>query len=209
MKNLSEICVVSWDLDGTLYSMDTMKKVLYRHLMRSVLGGVHRVRDAAMLIQLNATMSRCRGDTERVASFLRSHKGETFLQLQAYWIAEAVAECGPRTEAVSTIEALRALGLRQVVCTDYVVGKKLQQLGLSSAFDHIVVASDAYQLKPDARVFQRLCSEMSVAPHQVLHIGDREDTDGGASAAGLETLILGREIHGLNEVLERVGDSCR
>lgn len=209
MKNLSEICVVSWDLDGTLYSMDTMKKVLYRHLMGSILGGASRVRDAAMLIQLNAAMSRCRGDTERVASFLDSPKGETFLQLQAHWIAKALAECGPRTEAVSTIEALRALGLRQVVCTDYVVGEKLEQLGLASAFDHIVVASDTYQLKPDARVFQRLCSELSVAPNQVLHIGDRGDTDGGAAAAGLATLILGREIDDLNEVVARVGDLCR
>lgn len=201
--------MVSWDLDGTLYSMDTMKKVLYRHLMGSILGGVHRARDAAMLIQLNVAMSRCRGDTERVASFLRSDKGEAFLQLQAQWIAKALAECGPRPDALSTIEALRARGLRQVVCTDYVVGKKLEALGMVSTFDHIVVASDTYQLKPDSRVFHRLCAELDVAPHQVLHVGDRRDTDGGASAAGLATLILGREIQELSEVRNIGGATCR
>jgi len=209
MKELSEICVVSWDLDGTLYSMDAMKKVLIRQLITSVRRGLWSTKEATQLIALNAAISGCRGDTERVETFIQSAKGQRFLDLQSKWISTALADCGPCPNAVTTIQTLQEQGVRQVICTDYPVGKKLEVLGLESAFEHILVASDAGQLKPDAHVFQRLCRELSVAPHQVLHVGDRADTDGGAAAAGLKALILGRDIQGVHQILDEWGVSCR
>ena len=97
--------------------------------------------------------------------------------------------------------AIRERGLKQVVFSDYPVGEKLVALGVSKWVDHVVVAADRLQVKPDPRTFHRMCEELGVSPHEVGHIGDRMDTDGGATEAGCRALILGHDIESLTDVL--------
>ena len=208
MKNLSEICVVSWDLDGTLYSMDAMKVQMFRQLIGSARGGVAHISEAVTFLRLNHTLARLRGNPTAVASFLRSEKGQRFLALQAKWIAKALENCMPIPEVVAVIEQFRSRGLRQVICTDYPIGQKLERLGLVDGWDAHIVASDTYHLKPDCAVFERLCAALDVHPHQVVHIGDRVDTDGGADAAGLVALILGRDVKDIGELASVLGAVC-
>ena len=209
MKNMSEICVVSWDLDGTLYSMDAMKTQIIRQLMGSVTRGVSGMTEAVTFLRLNHKMSQLRGNPIAVSSFLKGPKGQRFLALQAEWISKALVHCDPNPGVPALIEQCRSRGLRQVICTDYPIGQKLERLGLVSGWDAHIVASDTYHLKPDRAVFERLCSMLEVSPHQVLHIGDRMDTDGGAAAAGLSTLILGHDVQDIFELASVVESICR
>ena len=205
MKKLSEICVVSWDLDGTLYDMKSMRRVLNGQVVsRCLYHPWSGTKDMIELLGLQKKMTAARGDVVEVEAYLRSEKGERFLELQAEWISAAISVCGPRKETHSVMQAVQNRGLKQVVFSDYPVGRKLEVLGVLPWVDHIVAAADTYQVKPDIRSFQRMCDEMQVQPNQVLHVGDRMDTDGGAEAAGIHTLILGRDIENLSQVAERL-----
>lgn len=198
--------MVSWDLDGTLYEMKAMRGSLHRRAFRRCLSSVWRgPQELLELVQLQRQMKASRGNADRVEAFLQSESGQRFMRLQAEWISESIRVCGARAEAAPVMRCLHEHGIKQVVFSDYPVGQKLVALGVEQWVDHVVVAADTFQVKPDPRVFERLCQELSVRPEQVLHVGDREDTDGGATRAGISTLILGREIHSLSEVPQRLG----
>jgi FMN phosphatase YigB (HAD superfamily) len=202
MTGVAELRVVSWDLDGTLYDMGAMRRALNRQALgwigRSPWRGSKELFD---FLRLARAMEASRGDSSRVEAFIRSERGQRFLRLQAKWIVTALGVCGPRADAATVMDAIHKLALRQVVFSDYPIGEKLTALGLEAWVDHRVVAADTYVVKPDPRSFARLYNEMDVAPCEVLHIGDRVDTDGGAAAAGSQTLILGRDIECLSDVL--------
>ena len=197
------IKVVSWDLDGTLYCMRSMRSALYpllvKHIVRHPWRGFW---DVVRLVRLQRGMKAARGDTSAVEQYLRSEAGQAFMELQAEWISKAVAKCGLRTDCVSVLRQVQALPVRQIVFSDYPTALKLQTASIGSYFEHSVVAADSFQVKPDAGVFERMCRELSVRPEEVLHIGDREDTDGGAAEIGCHTLILGRDIQTLSDVLD-------
>ena len=204
----NNIEVVSWDLDGTLYSMKKMRRALYPLLLQHIV--FHPLRgiwDVLRLVRLQRGMKASRGDAVAVERYLRSGRGQAFMKLQAEWISKAVAKCGLQADCLEVLSAVQALPVRQIVFSDYPTALKLQTMGLETLFEHSVVAADTYQVKPDRRVFERMCRELSVKPEQVLHVGDREDTDGGAAELGCHTLILGRDIHALGDVLDWLRDS--
>ncbi len=73
------------------------------------------------------------------------------------------------------------------IISDYDPTRKLHNLGLVDLPWRAMVACDQVgALKPSARPFLSLAERLGVAPHDVVHIGDREDTDvTGARAAGM------------------------
>ena len=140
---------------------------------------------------------------------LRAQRANGFWRYRREDFQGILVHCDPNPGVPALIEQCRSRGLRQVICTDYPIGQKLERLGLVSGWDAHIVASDTYHLKPDRAVFERLCSMLEVSPHQVLHIGDRMDTDGGAAAAGLSTLILGHDVQDIFELASVVESICR
>jgi HAD superfamily hydrolase (TIGR01509 family) len=200
---MTELSVLSWDLDGTLYDMAPMRSLLHRQAVGGLLRSPWRgSKDLARLLRYNQSIVSARGDAEAVAAFFQSDEGQEFLLLQAQFISAALRKIGPRPDCARVMAEVRSRGLRQVVFSDYNIGEKLVALGLTEWVDHVVVAADSYQVKPDPLVFARMCEEMGVSPHEVLHVGDRVDTDGGAEAAGCRGLIIGRDIASLTEVLD-------
>jgi putative hydrolase of the HAD superfamily len=70
---------------------------------------------------------------------------------------------------------------------------KLDVLGLTPYFSHIITSGDFGAVKPDASIFLHACSVFDVAPASALYIGDRLATDArGAAAAGLTGVWLDR-----------------
>lgn len=63
-------------------------------------------------------------------------------------------------------------------------------------------------VKPDPSIFLAACEAVGTAPEETLMVGDHPQADGGASAAGLQTLVLpmtpAGADHGLEAVVERV-----
>ncbi len=78
---------------------------------------------------------------------------------------------------------------------------KLAALGLSDAFDVVVISGEIGAAKPDAAVFHLATRQLGVEPGRVWHIGDSPTTDvAGARAAGLIAVWLDRD--GRSEVGE-------
>ncbi len=70
----------------------------------------------------------------------------------------------------------------------------LEGLGLARSFRAVSVSAIEETGKPEPEIFLRTCARLSVAPGEVLHVGDSlaEDYE-GARAAGLQALLLDRE----------------
>ena len=66
----------------------------------------------------------------------------------------------------------------------------LQNIGLSGVFEAVVISADVGYVKPDARPFEALLSELELAPSQCIYIGDNwlADVQGG-KRAGMYTIF--------------------
>ena len=70
---------------------------------------------------------------------------------------------------------------------------KLSRLGILDRFACVVVSEDCGWAKPDPRIFARACEFGNAHPPNVVHVGDRRDTDAlGAARAGLRAVWLDR-----------------
>ena len=73
----------------------------------------------------------------------------------------------------------------------------LEGLGLKSAFDSIMISSEAGFAKPAPELFRTALRKHSARSAQSLHVGDSEPFDvQGAAAAGIPAMLLDRGYHG-------------
>jgi putative hydrolase of the HAD superfamily len=103
-----------------------------------------------------------------------------------------------------TLERLNATGVKLAVVSDRRIDDKLRALKLDDLpWVARISAEDTGWLKPDPRPFLRACEMLGMNPTEVLHIGDRDDTDGaGARAAGLSYV----RVSGPAEIARAVDD---
>jgi HAD superfamily hydrolase (TIGR01549 family) len=118
----------------------------------------------------------------------------------------------PDTDSV--LRQLRGSGFRLAVISNWQcgLGAFCDALGFGGHLDAVVVSAEMGAAKPDARIFEEACRQLSLPPGRILHVGDSRGEDvNGAQAAGLEALWLCRGseqadgpgvIRGLHEVLE-------
>ncbi len=70
----------------------------------------------------------------------------------------------------------------------------LARIGVAQHFVFQLGAREHGAAKPAASIFHAACSQLALAPHHVLHVGDHADMDVvGAHRAGLRTCWLNRE----------------
>ncbi|XP_065214358.1 N-acylneuraminate-9-phosphatase [Planococcus citri] len=70
--------------------------------------------------------------------------------------------------------------------------EKIQECGLESCFECIVISGETPWKKPDANIFYKACDELNVKPEQCVIIGDRIETDieGGKNASLAATIWI-------------------
>ena len=68
----------------------------------------------------------------------------------------------------------------------------LDQLGLATWLDAVVVSSAAGAAKPDPAPFQQALAALELTPAQAWHVGDSPEDAAGARAAGLPCLLVRR-----------------
>ncbi|WP_067186759.1 HAD family hydrolase [Microtetraspora niveoalba] len=98
-----------------------------------------------------------------------------------------------REDAVPTLTALRAEGLRVGVLSDCTVelSEAWPSLPLSALVDAAVLSCEVGRRKPDPELFDLAARRLDVTPQECLYIGDgggRELT--GASACGMRAVML-------------------
>ncbi|QSB13287.1 HAD family hydrolase [Natronosporangium hydrolyticum] len=98
-----------------------------------------------------------------------------------------------RPDAVDTLAALRARGLRTAVVSDcgYELPRFLPALPIAPLLDTCVYSVEVGRRKPHPRLYQTACRRLGVAPDQCLYVGDGGSQElTGARAAGMTALQL-------------------
>lgn len=115
-------------------------------------------------------------------------------------VAELVAEHArenlwrvPAPDAVGTLAALRARGLRTAVVSN-ADGRVAHALAASGLAEHLEAILDSHEEgveKPDPEIFRRALERLGVAPGRAVYVGDIRSIDvAGARAAGLAPVLI-------------------
>ncbi len=204
--NLTNIRVVSWDVDGTLYSLQRMRWQLLFLLVKEMTpsGGLGSIRELRVLRQFRMIMEEARtSDEARPAAVEPDHR-KSLLELEHHWYGRAIERSGPRPGVADVLAFLAARGLTQVVFSDYDSDYKLESLGLQDRFQSVYSGESLGFLKPSPRGLQLIAHDFEIPPGYLLHIGDRAETDGAAArAAECQSLILGRDFRDFHSLLKQ------
>jgi HAD superfamily hydrolase (TIGR01509 family) len=129
------------------------------------------------------------------------HERNLILERTSRFMARQVGRVGLRPGVRESLEQFRKQGLRVVALSDHYSDAKLRALGVHHLFDGVYAAETTGHLKPHPEGFMAVCKGENIAPHQLLHIGDRDETDGeGARSAGAHCLILDIDFKEFSEL---------
>lgn len=191
---------VSFDLDGTLYST--------RHAALRVLWqmrGELKFLSTYQKIRRNLR-KRDFGDGERLhqaehqalAAALHISEEEAAHKLREVHdqrLCSALGKAGPDPYARPLIMALTDRGIPVAVLSDLPVDAKLDALGLADLpWTATLDATDCGALKPHPRPFERVAKALGVELKDLVHVGDRHDTDvTGAQNCGAQAIWLSQK----------------
>jgi putative hydrolase of the HAD superfamily len=102
----------------------------------------------------------------------------------------------PYPDALAALRALRELGLRLVVVSnwDCSLPEFLEPSGLLELVDGVVSSAEVGAAKPDPAVFVAALQVAGVEPGEALHVGDSLENDvEGARRAGVRAVLLARD----------------
>jgi HAD superfamily hydrolase (TIGR01549 family) len=182
---------VSFDLDGTLYELPALRRSIRALALRRAASPCRSWRELRALAAARRAMNRVRrqgGDRKGLELGLPR---ETVLAYERRWYVEGLRRSGARAGARDALAAVEAQGLVRVLITDHPVQGKLDALGLAGSFEHVVVGEEVGYLKPSPVPFRAALDRLGIAAAELLHVGDRADTDdAGARQAGCASLIV-------------------
>ena len=182
---------VTFDVDGTLY--DTRSHTVrvgwrllpHMNLLRTYVRIVeeHRLRPGPDLLTSIILQT-----SERTGTPPEVVQRELDRCLQGIWVAALRPRHCPLA-ITALLHELDQRGIPRAVVSDHPSRRKLTALGLSEGWSAVVDASALGALKPQPDAILRAASSLGVPPERVLHIGDRDDTDGeSARRAGARYL---------------------
>jgi HAD superfamily hydrolase (TIGR01509 family) len=145
-------------------------------------------RDPVTLAELRARCAAILGDAlPEVADRLTSEELTEVLLESLRFV--------PFPDAATSLGALRALGVRSAVVSnwDCSLGGLLAGLGLGGLLDGIVTSAEAGFRKPDPRIFEAALTAVQCEPERALFVGDSLNVDvAGGRAAGIRSVLIDR-----------------
>jgi putative hydrolase of the HAD superfamily len=208
------ILAVCFDLDGTLLRDDRMGGII--EAVIALLVARHPWLSADALRRANdrhwqatwraAEVSWCRGELSLTAVSTRIWEATLadFGVVDAPAVVDACLlqerlECASwrlYDESSGVMAALRERGVRLALITNGpsdLQRAKLEAVGLTDAFETVVVSGDRGVEKPRAEIFQVALEGLGVDAERALHVGDSRSADvAGARAAGMTAVWLDR-----------------
>ncbi|MGH9967765.1 MAG: HAD family hydrolase [Pyrinomonadaceae bacterium] len=205
---LDLVRLISWDLDGTLYSISRMKWHLLGLFLREI--GAGRGLQAGQALEALRRF-RARIDTARSAggdlgsAWNEYPDREALLDVETRWYGAAIEQIGPRPGVVGLLSFFEERNISQVLFSDYHAEYKLSSLGLEERFTRVYVGEQLGFVKPSPKVLERIAVDFGVPIENLLHIGDRVDRDEAAArAAGCQCWILGRDFPSFPSLLNEL-----
>ena len=203
----SSFDAVTFDVDGTLYPLKLQKAFLLPYLVRHPLllsryGEVVEElrREGLRSEDLRGEVARRLG--ERVGANPDRARQVINQVVHGAW----PATFSPRTPFKGLAEVLATLdeaGLPRGVVSDYPAERKLTNMGLDEGWAVLVACESEGAYTPHPLGLEVAAAALGVPVERVLHVGDREDTDGEmAERAGARCLILGRDFGDMRELAE-------
>jgi HAD superfamily hydrolase (TIGR01549 family) len=153
-----------------------------------------QIRDVCRFHQKVEAQRRCndsRVDIEELRSFesIRAEE-KTALDL-------ALRITQPRSAVLEMLKALRAEGVPQVALSDFDCEYKLKALGLTGYFARTYSCHRLGYWKPSPLPFAHVQRDFGIQPDEHLHIGDRNNADGGGSVRNGCRFVNVRSLTGL------------
>jgi HAD superfamily hydrolase (TIGR01509 family) len=193
---MNHIRAITFDMDGTLYDLSAVRwRFLWAN--RKCLAAMRvgrRVRDELRPRVFTNGAAFLDEEARMVAERLGVSAQDAAAQQHTIFnvtLAHVLRTVGPRTGTRALLESLREVGVKLGVISDRAMGDKLHALGLDGLFDVVITADECGAQKPHERPFLLACERLHVQPEELLHVGDRPDTDvEGAVRVGAQGLLV-------------------
>ena len=158
----------------------------------------HTARDAASLAALR----------ERCAELIAERIGRPF---PVATLMDAI-RFEPYSDAPAALRDLRESGLALVCVSnwDCSLPEALERVGLGPMLDGVVTSAGAGARKPDPAIFAAALEIAGCGPSEALHVGDSDEDEVAAAAAGIAFLRIDRDdgragsIASLGEIVEHL-----
>ncbi len=199
---------VTFDVDGTLYDLGSQRLRALPGLLRhprvvqswrrqvealrgqrvpDLHGEVHRRISA----ELGISLDRVKAAVQRT--------------LGSAWV-DSFHEGTPLPGIWKVLDALDVKGIPRAVVSDHPGESKLRAMGLYQGWATLIDCSALGALKPLPDGLVAAAAAMDVSPADILHIGDRDDTDGGMTrASGASLLLRGRDWMSASDLMATLG----
>ena len=207
-----QLKAIVFDLDGTLYRQDSLRRAMLLRLLRAhttrPLSGLRTFRVLAAYRQAqerlreSATSSATRTDLAeaqlQLTCELTNVEPAFVTRCVARWMEQeplALLARFPQPGLLDFLYACKAHGLRLGVLSDYPADAKLKALGLDWLIDVVLAAQspEVGVFKPHPRGLLLAARRLGASPQECLYVGDRADVDGPAAiAAGMACFIVTR-----------------
>ena len=211
MSSLTRIKVVSWDVDGTLYSMPRLRIMIALLAAKRMTRGWREARDVRVeLSELQKVRKYI--STIRLNGGILSNLGplsdrDRITRIERRWYGEAIRRIGVTQLAMSLIERIARAGVQQVIASDFYSDYKIKALGLEGKFSRIYAGEAMGFVKPNANMFRMISESLGIDPSNILHIGDMQERDGvAASGAGFQVAIIGKDNEFLTQYAEKLSE---
>ena len=206
--DLSKVKVVSWDIDGTMYALDDLMSAFKLDLIRRMfsLDWVGAWRDFFRLLKFKRHMDRVR---KRAGTFEVGPvpDRELIAETQDEMYGRILPIVGRLPGVLELMRWFESQGLKQVVFSDYRPSSKLEALEVAPFFGSVYAGESIGHLKPSPIPFRHIIAEEGIEPHQLLHIGDRADTDGlAAPDVGFQVALIGPDFEHAAALLSHLQD---
>ena len=182
---LAGIRLVSWDVDGTLFSylriVAPMTRLVAQAGAAEGWGYVARQVDQAWQFHRSVERQRCERN-----SAVQPAPLERFASAVAWereLLDRALSAIRPRRRAVALMDELAAAGVAQVALSDFECASKVRRLRLDPYLAKTYSCESLGFWKPSPVPLARIQRDFGIMPDQHLHIGDRPDADGAACVA--------------------------
>lgn len=182
---------IVFDLDNTLYPATGLRR---RLVLREVLRGRLFLRHLRMLSLTRKQLAGVpfKNEAALMEEMGRASGGEPFLRWYNTRFYRLMMKTLTRSFdaphfVLRILRELREHGIPLYCYSDYrAIDERLAAIGLAPDLFIGRYSSEEYgELKPSSRVLVRVMQETGAQPHEVLMVGDREDTDGrSADIAG-------------------------
>ncbi len=199
---------VTFDVDGTLYDSWAQQLRAAPHLWRS----------PRLISAFKRQFETLRGERfddfqseliQRIANDLQFDQDLVKEQVEQTiykdWPA-TFSEKTPLKELPQLLQAIDTAGIPRAIISDLPSHSKLERMGLSEGWAAVVDCSSLGALKPLSDGLQAASDLMNIPANRLVHIGDREDTDGAmARKLGAGFLMRGKIWNSVSDLAVELG----